>query len=284
MNEILHAYYRENPQYASRKNTDTFFPFGGARLSYGGIADRMARWVEEHQLLDASLWQLFVDQFRGCPDDGDAGWRCEYWGKMMRGGALTYQYTRSPALYRTLTDTVLDMLSAQDPLGRFSTYSVGAEFDGWDLWGRKYILLGMLHYHEICRDEGLRALIVEACRRHADYIIARIGPGEGQKNITAASRHWGGINSSSILEPMMRLYGETGTAATWISPGTSWKTAAPAGATFSSAPWRESGTPTAIRRKKPTSSCPALRDFWNTTASRESRSGWWRCGILPTGS
>ena len=39
-----------------------------------------------------------------------------------------------------------------------------------------------------------------------DYVISRIGEGEGKKKITLASDHWLGINSSSILEPVVRLY------------------------------------------------------------------------------
>ncbi|MBE6560990.1 MAG: hypothetical protein E7662_07675 [Ruminococcaceae bacterium] len=210
MNEMLHAYYMENDQYAPRLTTDSLFLYGAADIGYDGIADKMARFIEKIQLKDAALWKEFVDLYRGNPDD-DAGWRCEYWGKMMRGAAMTYLYTRDEELYQMLTETVIDMLSAQDDLGRFSTYSVEKEFDGWDIWGRKYIILAMLHYHEICRDDALKEQILEACSAHAQYIVDHIGwETEGKKNITAASRHWGGINSSSILEPMMRLYNATG--------------------------------------------------------------------------
>ena len=44
-----------------------------------------------------------------------------------------------------------------------------------------------------------------------DYIISKIGPKEdGKKPITSATRHWRGLNSSSILEPVVRLYSITG--------------------------------------------------------------------------
>ena len=207
---MLDAYYADNPQYATRSDTDSLFVDGDAVLDYTGIADETARFIEKIQLKDADLWKLFVRQFRGTPDDEDLGWRCEYWGKMMRGACMTYQYTRDEELYAVLTDAVKDLLSAQDELGRFSTYSLEKELDGWDLWGRKYVLLGMLHFHEICRDEALRDEIVAACVRHADYVIEHIGDGEGKKQITDASRNWGGINSSSILEPIVRLYNATG--------------------------------------------------------------------------
>ncbi len=209
MNDRLNLFFRDNPQYAPRLDTDTFFRFGGTEARYTGIADEMARFIEKIQLKDADLWKLFVRQFRATPDD-DLAWRCEYWGKMMRGAAMTYAYTRDETLYGILRDAVLDLLSTQDELGRITTYSVEKEFDGWDLWGRKYVLLGLLHFHEICPDDALRETILDACLRHARYIIAHIGRGDGKKNITDASRHWGGINSSSILEPIVRLYNATG--------------------------------------------------------------------------
>lgn len=210
VNRLLEDYYKINTQYLPRLDTDVFFMYGPSNLDYCGISDEMSGLVEKIQLKDASLWKLFVRQFMSNTDDHDLGWRCEYWGKMMRGGCLTYLYTKDCGLYSVLSDTVVDMLSAQDEDGRFSTYSVEAEFDGWDLWGRKYILLGMLHFHEICTDTALRDRVIKACVRHADYIIDHIGNGNGKKNIVDASRNWGGINSSSILEPYVRLYNATG--------------------------------------------------------------------------
>ena len=93
-------------------------------LSFTGIADRNARFVEKIQLIDVEYWRMFVEQFRSNVDDEDLGWRCEYFGKMMRGASVTYSYTNNEELYRVLTNAAEDMLTAQDDLGRFSTYSV----------------------------------------------------------------------------------------------------------------------------------------------------------------
>lgn len=174
--------------------------------AYTNITDQMIRLVQDGQLKDRSLWQLAAKQFKGTPDDVDLGWRGEYWGKLMRGACQTWQYTKDEELYQILQESVLDLLSAQDEEGRISTYSKAAEFQGWDLWCRKYVLLGLLHFEEICRDEKQKERILETAGRHLDAIIAHIGPEKGQKNITETSDHWLGINSSSILEPVVRLY------------------------------------------------------------------------------
>ncbi len=212
MNELIERFCAPKSAYEPRRNTDVFFPLpAGSNEFYGPLMDSI-RFIERVQLLDADLWKLFVNQFRrGDVDDHDKGWRCEYWGKMMRGGCFVWQATRDEALYAALEAAVRDMLTAQDGMGRFSTYSPEKEFDGWDIWGRKYILLGFQYFLEICPDEALKAEILEAICRHADYMIAKLGPAdEGKLEINEATTHWSGLNSSSVLEPFVRLYNLTG--------------------------------------------------------------------------
>ncbi len=174
--------------------------------SFPGMYEELVSFIEEFQLLRSDLWERFVQQFKE-DSDYDAGWRCEYWGKMMRGACFVYSYSQNPRLYEVLTATVKDLLSAQDELGRISSYAVSHEFDGWDLWGRKYVLLGMQYYLEICQDEEFKETIVKSMCRQVDYLISKIGdPKDGKILITRATRHWRGLNSASILEPIVRLY------------------------------------------------------------------------------
>lgn len=173
---------------------------------FNGIFDQSVRYIEEIQLLREDLWKRFVQQFKE-DADYEGGWRGEYWGKMMRGACFVYEYSQNPKLFQVLTDTIKDMLTAQDELGRISSYAVDHEFDAWDMWSRKYVLLGMQYYLEICKDKELAAQLVESMCRQVDYIMSKIGdPEEGKKLITKATRHWRGLNSSSILEPIVRLY------------------------------------------------------------------------------
>ena len=173
-------------------------------IKLNGITNSTAEFLQKEQLCDRKLWRDFVDVYRVQPDGTNQGWRGEYWGKMMRGGALVYEYTRDAELYDVLTETVRDMMSVAEDDGRVSSYSRDTEFDSWDLWCRKYVILGSEYYLDICKDEGLKAEILNFICRCADHIIENIGP--DKKGITEASRSWYGVNSSSILEPMVRLY------------------------------------------------------------------------------
>lgn len=189
-------------------NRFSYLPFGAAQ--YGGAADKYVKFTMEHQLINADTWADFVRVFRADSDVETGAWRCEYWGKMMRGAVLTYMYNKDEALYRILEDTVLDLLSTQREDGRFSTYPADNQLFGWDMWGRKYVLTGMLHFVRICQSEELKARILAALCRHADAILERVGVGEGKVSITETSTFWGGVNSCSILEPMVDLYTFTG--------------------------------------------------------------------------
>ena len=93
--------------------------------------------------------------------------------------------------------------------GRISTYARSHEFCHWDIWSRKYVMLGMQYFYEICDEEELRERLVASMKVQADCIISGIGTGEGKKRIVKATHHWRGLNSSSLLEPIVRLYSLT---------------------------------------------------------------------------
>ena len=131
----------------------------------------------------------------------------------MRGGAFVYQYTKSPELYRVLRSTVIDMIDSarENEGGRISSYAKSHEFCHWDVWSRKYVLLGMQYFYEICTEAELRERILTSMKTQADCIIRFIGKeSEGKKRIVHATHHWRGLNSSSLLEPIVRLYSLTG--------------------------------------------------------------------------
>ncbi len=174
-----------------------------------GIGDWAIRFFQTEQLKDPKLWKRFVDIFRSQPDAKNYGWRGEYWGKMMRGGCLVYEYSKDAELYEILTESVKDMLTTAEEDGRVSSYPRESEFDAWDLWCRKYVILACEYYLDICKDEELKEQVIKFIKDCADYIILHIGNGENQKNINDATRSWFGLNSSSILEPIVKLYNIT---------------------------------------------------------------------------
>ena len=176
------------------------------KFSFSGEVEDAFQFIENAQLVKSELWERFVKQYE-LHSDVDDGWRGEYWGKMMRGACFVYSYTKKPELYQLLCNTVRDMISMQESDGRLSSYPRELEFDSWDIWSRKYLLLGMQYFLEICDDAAFREDIIRSMCRQVDYIMEYIG--QGKKEITSAAKFWRGMASSSILEPVVRLFNLT---------------------------------------------------------------------------
>ena len=171
---------------------------------------RTAEFVSEKQLKNTVLWKLFAEQFKKHPDAQNGGWRGEYWGKMMSGGCFVWRITKDAELYASLKDSIVDLLDSAEPDGRISSYPRNNEFIKWDIWCRKYVLLGLEYFYEICTDDELKHRIIKAACAHMDYIMQKVGSGEGKTDILETSVVWGAINSCSILEPTVKLYSLTG--------------------------------------------------------------------------
>ena len=172
--------------------------------NYIDRSDAYLRFIVDKQLTDSALWAKFVEVFKTREDALDDGWRGEYYGKMMRGACLAYMCRPDDKLYAVLESTVKALIAAADEMGRISTYPAEHELCGWDMWCRKYVLVGSLYFYTICKDDGLKREILAALCRHLDYIAARIG--EGKTPVTATSNWYGGMNSASILEPVVEMY------------------------------------------------------------------------------
>ena len=199
----------KNTTINTRISTDAFFLATDSKINTVGLLDSSIDFVLNRHIKNTKTWKLFVNQYRLFSDSANNGWRGEYWGKMMRGGVALYEYSHDEELYRVLTETVLDMLTTQDAKGRFSTYEVYTEFGNWDIWCRKYVMLGFQYYYDICKDNELKEKICKALCRHLDYLMGIIN--SKKREITSVGlQSLKGINSSSILEPVVRLYNMTG--------------------------------------------------------------------------
>jgi len=155
-----------------------------------------------------------IEPFRTRPET--RYWDCEFWGKWFTGALLAYDYAPSPYFKRRLDKSIASLMATQDAEGSITTYQKEHEFklnpkgwltegdkNSWDLWGRKYTLLGLIDYY--CRTRDPKVL--ESAKRHTDYIMAQVC--DGKKDIVQIGC-WFGCASTSILEPIVLLYFETG--------------------------------------------------------------------------
>ena len=133
----------------------------------------------------------------------------EMWGKFVRSACMFYRYRPSPELKARIDAAVKDILSKERANGSISCTPVERQPDsaGGDLWERKYVMLALERYLEAVEDSPE---VLASLKRQADCLIAQIGDGEGQRRITDLGWSFNHIESSTLLEPFMRLYNLTG--------------------------------------------------------------------------
>ncbi len=131
----------------------------------------------------------------------------EMWGKAVRSGCLFYRYTQDPELKKILDSTVEDLLTTQRENGSISCSAIQDQPDGpgGDLWERKYVLLALHGYYtHVSQDPKVLQSMID----QADCIVSLIGypPKTRIVDLGWSPNH---IESSTLLEPMMRLYNLT---------------------------------------------------------------------------
>ena len=130
-------------------------------------------------------------------------WQTEFWGKWILSAIAAYEYNHDPELHKIIQEAVSGLIDTQTPDGYIGNYSPDAQLQHWDIWGRKYTLLGLLAYYDISGDQK----VLEASRKLADNLLTQVG--QDKANIVKTG-NYRGMPSSSILEPMVILYRHTG--------------------------------------------------------------------------
>lgn len=142
-------------------------------------------------------------------------WQTEFWGKYMHSAVPYLAYTHSSTLRANIARGIDRILASQEPCGYIGNYPDELRCgEGWDVWGMKYTLMGLLHFVDgetesdgVRTKEGERALA--AAKRLCDYVVREIGPDGRRGRELWQTGNWSGYASSSILEPVVWLYQRT---------------------------------------------------------------------------
>jgi len=133
---------------------------------------------------------------RGC-------WQTEFWGKWFLSAVAAGRYTGNPDQRQWLRASVREILATQTPDGYIGNYSADSHLKGWDIWGRKYTLLGLLAWYDMAGD----AAALDGGRRLAGHLLTEVGPGKADIVRCGLYR---GMAATSVLEPVVLLYRRTG--------------------------------------------------------------------------
>jgi DUF1680 family protein len=130
-------------------------------------------------------------------------WQGEYLGTWMDAAVLTAWNTGDDQLHHKIRSMFSAWIATQEEDGYLGTYNGDDRWKSWDIWIHAHDLIGLISYYRYTGDE--KALT--AAIRAADCVLASFGPGKRFVHPTGPHH---GMASSSILEPMIWLYFETG--------------------------------------------------------------------------
>ena len=189
---------------------DMFYPLPAGAVKLDGFFEDYIQNSIEHWNKGDLPYDQFVDFFRNGRPQFALG---EMWGKAVRSGSMFYRYTNDPQLKQIMDETVNDLLTTQRENGSISCVEIDKQPEESELWERKYVMLGLEEYYEWVNSDPK---VLDALIKQADNIISIIGPspkteivdvGWSATNIGYEPCH---IESSTLLEPFMRLYKWTG--------------------------------------------------------------------------
>ena len=167
---------------------------------HGHVADRLQACYRNHVCATDPMY--YAREFR-YPAEGGA-WQTEFWGKYMLSAAALAQYMDDPALKAKIATSVKEIIANQEADGYIGNYPKDRRAQrGWDLWGNKYTMRGLVEWYDYSGD----AEALAAAERLARYVMGIFGPGKRNLNETGC---WRGLPSCSMLEVIVKIYERTG--------------------------------------------------------------------------
>lgn len=130
-------------------------------------------------------------------------WQSEFWGKWFTSAILAYHYKPEPQLKKILDQAVDGLIATQTPDGYIGNYADDKHLAAWDIWGRKYCMLGLMSYYDLTKDK--KSLI--AASKVGDHLMKEL---KDRNALIVKMGNHRGMAASSVLEPICQLYSRTG--------------------------------------------------------------------------
>ena len=177
---------------------DTLFPAQSALI--GGYVGGKLDASYQNRILAQDVNRL-VEPFRNRTED--RCWQSEFWGKWFTSAVLAYRYRPEPKLKFLLDQAVSGLLSTQSLNGYIGNYAENKQLEQWDIWGRKYCMLGLIAYYDLTKDKNT---LLATCKL-ADHLIKELA---GKNILIVKKGNHRGMAATSVLEPICQLYSRTG--------------------------------------------------------------------------
>ena len=124
---------------------DSSAGMGDVRLK-GYLGARLNLMIERH-VVDRDVEYItapFIEK-----TERGRRWQTEFWGKYMHAAMPYLAYTHSERLRSAVERGITRILASQEPCGYIGTYPDELRCgEGWDVWGMKYTMMGLMHYYD----------------------------------------------------------------------------------------------------------------------------------------
>ena len=171
---------------------------GHAIKIHGFVGDKLANAAANRVFVQDV--ERLIEPFRH--RDEARCWQTEFWGKWFTSAVLAYRYEPSSEKRAVLDKAVEGLLKTQTAEGYIGNYKPENLLEQWDIWGRKYCLLGLMDYYDITKDQKT----LTAASRLADNLLSDLAA-HGDTIVTKGNHR--GMAASSVLEPLCLLYTRT---------------------------------------------------------------------------
>ncbi|MDN3549993.1 beta-L-arabinofuranosidase domain-containing protein [Mucilaginibacter aquaedulcis] len=180
-------------------NQETMLPLNEIKLT-GYVGDKLNACI--HNRIEAQDIEQVVAPFRTKNECNM--WQTEFWGKWITSAIAALRYDPDDKKLRDNVDkAAAGLMATQLKDGYIGNYADSCHLHQWDIWGRKYTLLGLIDYYDLSRKKE----VLESAKRLLNQLMTEVGPG---KRDIAATGNYAGLPSTSILEPVVLMYNRTG--------------------------------------------------------------------------
>ena len=186
-----------------------FLPYDGAAdgvqvRELGGLVGERMRACYETAVKQTDV-KMVVDVFK--KRDAVWDWKTEFWGKWMHSAPVLAAYYGDAEFKAKIAAATRELIATQTPDGYIGNYpperQCPTQGEGWDVWGRKYTMLGLIHQYDATGDKALLATALKML----DHLATQTGPDKAKQIDDIGN--YRGMPSLSILEPVMWLYNRT---------------------------------------------------------------------------
>ncbi|RYG32309.1 hypothetical protein EON81_20950, partial [bacterium] len=124
---------------------DEFRPAAPGAVRIAGRLGKKLDLCVANRLLAQNLEDV-IAPYRAKTETGVTDWRCEYWGKWFTSLALADAYRSTPTTRAKRDEGAKALIATAADDGYLGTRLPDHRLEGWDVWGRKYALLGLITY------------------------------------------------------------------------------------------------------------------------------------------